>query len=167
MMSANRLWWATAMSVLLLAATLVGCAPQGEDLTVLTQVEARAEIDTLFTGVQDQIGGDWKSLDSPPEECALSGGRPGVRFVLARRGVGVPLEEQSALVDRVVSLWTAAGFAPTLSQLPEVDAFVVTQVRYPESGYDGVGIAMELWISTTATSLDGLSRCGVVDAELN
>ena len=61
----TRIRWAVSVSVLLLAATLVGCVPQREDQTVLTGDEAKAEVDILFTGVQELIGGDWRSLDGP------------------------------------------------------------------------------------------------------
>ena len=150
--------------MLLVVTVLAGCGTRGEDPT-MDHKQARDELDGLFQQVQTIVGGEWESLDSGAEKCGLPSGGVGARYGLGRIGPGVPLEQQQAVIDEVVRVWSEAGFEPTVTVKPEVKGIVVTEVRYPASGYGLDGLAMQFWVATSATTLDGQTRCVPGDAD--
>lgn len=133
----------------------------------MDHVQAKAEVDDLFSQAQELVGGDWQIADTGAQACSLDGGT-GARYALTRIGSGVPGENTAAIVAGVVDAWTSAGFAPTVSELPPVNGLVVTQVRYPASGNGVDGLYLRFWAGTEATTLEGLTRCVPGDAnEIN
>jgi hypothetical protein len=152
------------VGVLLVVVVLAGCEMQGENPKMDHQ-QAWDELDGLFQQAQTIVGGEWENIDGGARKCGLPSGGSGAQYPFGRFGSGVPVEQQQAVIDEVVRVWSEAGFEPTVIVKPEVKGIVVTEVRYPASGYGVDGLAMQFWVATSATTLDGQTRCVPGDAD--
>lgn len=121
--------------------------------------QALTEVEALFTGVQDVVGGEWESLDRGARACQLPSGGNGAQFPLARLGPGVPVAEQKAIIAAIVEDWTAAGFAPSIAEQAPVNGVPNVEVRYPSEAYGEDGLTLRFGIAETGSFLDGQTRC--------
>lgn len=127
--------------------------------------QAQAELKKLYAMAQDAVGGTWKYTELGADVCGLPSGAKGAQTGGFSYGPGVPLEQQQAIIDQIVDAWTKAGFVPSVSARPPVKNIVSTQVRYPASGYGVNGFTLSFEVATTASTLDGQTRCVPGDAD--
>jgi hypothetical protein len=159
--------WGIVSLVVMATVVLSGCSPavqKGKD-PKMDYPQAQAELARLYAMAQDAVGGTWKPMEFGADSCALPSGARGAQTGGGSDGPGVPLEQQRAIIDQVVAAWTRAGFKPFVSARPPVKSIVATQVRYPASGYGVDGFTLSFEIATTASTVDGQTRCVPGDAD--
>ena len=153
--------------VLVLALVLSGCSPavQRGKNPKMDYPQAQAELAKLYALAQDAVGGSWEYTELGADVCGLPSGAKGAQTGGVSYGPGVPLDRQQAIIDQVVAAWTRAGFKPFVLARPPVKTIISTQVRYPASGYGVDGFTLSFEVATTASSLDGQTRCVPGDAD--
>jgi hypothetical protein len=124
----------------------------------MDHVQASAELDEILKIAQDAIGGEWKNLDGGAAPCALPSGGQGVQYGFGRTGPGVPLDQQKAIEDLVVTEWTAREFAPVVGS-QSLEDIVYTTVRYPETGYGVDGLYLDFRLGERGSAISGQTRC--------
>lgn len=161
----KRKWGRTAV-ILALAPVLAACGAQPEQTPtpVMSFAEVSAELDALLLSVQDLLPGEWRIADSGPRTCTLASGEKGADSGYARlMSPGVPLDEQRALTDAVMKVWTDAGYPVTTRVRDPINDLVAVEVVYPESGVTPDGFQLEFAMTTKGIYVSGQTRCGVGD----
>lgn len=130
--------------------------------------DAKAEIVALIEPVQALVQGDWQDLDKAAEACSLASGGTGARYGMLRIGPGVEEGAQKAFLDAVTAQWTKAGFTPTASERPPLNGVVVTELRFPTTGFGEDGLYLRASVSTNSAQVEAQTRCVPGDAnEIN
>lgn len=136
----------------------------------MDHLHALTEADELLVAAQNVLGGEWENADGGADTCVLPSGESGVQYGLTRGGGNPVGDAQSvaASVTAVATLWTSAGFEPTVIELPALDGLALTEVRYPETGYGVDGLYLSFQATTAGASVQALTRCVPGDAaEIN
>jgi hypothetical protein len=159
--------WGIVSLVVMATVVLSGCSPavqKGKD-PKMDYPQAQAELARLYAMAQDAVGGTWKPMEFGADSCALPSGARGAQTGGGSDGPGVPLEQQQAIIDQVVAAWTKAGVVPVVSARPPIKGIVAVSVNYPGNWVDAVGRFVNFEIATTASTLEGQTRCVPGDAD--